>query len=254
MIFSVSYISRAILHIYSTKIICTWFFALENCFSSISFPKFRRALFFSRPSIFRIGYRYAWEARTHASRAVLQSRTQRGMGREDDTIERGRGKTIFRRWESRSDDKSRSTAWCLPPEGSTFSQRRVAWPSRSWWGGVARRVGSGRVISSHAVAWREFARARRIESRGSTSSEGRLLNLIPRFIACPIDSSLLRISSALSSFSFPLILRTRDIMIAADERVIHDRNGVLINGAAASESRSTGRAESLWHPSSQFDF
>jgi len=30
--------------------------------------------------------------------------------------------------------------------------------------------------------------------------------------------------------------RTRDIMLAADERVVHDRDGVLINGEAANES------------------
>lgn len=36
---------------------------------------------------------------------------------------------------------------------------------------VARRVGSRRVIASHAVAWREFARARRIENCEPTLSE-----------------------------------------------------------------------------------
>lgn len=56
--------------------------------------------------------------------------------------------------------------------------------------GVARRVGSGRVIASHAVAWREFARARRIENRGSTRRRDVLLNRAPRFTARLTDSSL----------------------------------------------------------------
>jgi len=81
--------------------------------------------------------------------------------------------------------------------------------------GSARRVGSGRVIASHAVAWRESARARRVASGADCvligsriASTGSNLESCPEIwrVAAPLLSPLASSSSSSSSLSFAFSL------------------------------------------------